>query len=420
VAVSTQTSTFLALRERNARLFFTGLLVSNVGSWVQLTAMTLLVQRLATNNKGQALGLVVMLQFLPMLLLGAWAGGFADQHNRRKLTIITQSAMTAQALVLTVLDFRHLVNLPIAYGLSFVLGLAMAIDNPARRGLVLELVDPEHISNAMSLNTAVMTGSRMIGPAVAALMVKAYGTSWCFLANLLSFAVVLGALFLINPATLRVPTRAPRGGTPVRDGLRFVWRDPTLRLVFVVMAVVSTFAFNYSVSLALLTTNRFNNAALFGWLLAVTSVGSLTGSLWMASRGVVSLRGYLAGIALMGVSGFAMAFAPNLAVLFAASIPLGIGGAVLINGANTISQSLSPPTMRSRLLALVAVAFLGSTPIGGPITGWVGDHISAEWSLAYGSVFALLCSAAGLVFVSRMKTELPVASDDVVVPLPAA
>jgi MFS family permease len=418
--VSTQTSTFLALRERNARLFFTGLLVSNVGSWVQLTAMTLLVQKLATNNKGQALGLVVMLQFLPMLLLGAWAGGFADQHNRRKLTIITQSAMTAQALVLTVLDFRHLVNLPIAYALSFGLGLAMAIDNPARRGLVLELVDPEHISNAMSLNTAVMTGSRMIGPAVAALMVKAYGTSWCFLANLLSFAVVLGALFLINPATLRVPTRAPRGGTPVRDGLRFVWRDPTLRLVFIVMAVVSTFAFNYSVSLALLTTNRFNNTALFGWLLAVTSVGSLTGSLWMASRGVVSLRGYLAGIALMGVSGFAMAFAPNLAVLFAASIPLGIGGAVLINGANTISQSLSPPTMRSRLLALVAVAFLGSTPIGGPITGWVGDHISAEWSLAYGSVFALVCSAAGLVFVSRMKTALPVASDDVVVPLPAA
>ena len=420
MCVSTRTSTFFALRERNARLFFIGLLVSNIGSWVQLTAMTLLVQDLVVKNKGQALGVVVMLQFLPMLLLGAWAGGFADQRNRRKLTLITQSAMTAQALVLTVLDFRHLVTLPIAYGLSFVLGLAMAIDNPARRGLVLELVDTEHISNAMSINTAVMTGSRMFGPAIAAAMVLRVGTSWCFFVNLLSFFVVLGALVLIDPASLRVPARAPRGGTPVRDGLKFVWGNPTLRLVLLVMAVVSTFAFNYSVSLALLATSRFHNKGLFGWLLSVTSVGSLIGSLFMASRGVVSIRRYLGGIAVMGLSGLAMAFAPNQAVLFAASVPLGIGGAVLINGANTISQSLSPPMMRSRLLALVAVAFLGSTPIGGPITGWIGDHISAEWSLAYGSVCALVCTVVGFAYLARMKTHPAIACDEVVTSMSAA
>ena len=403
--MSDKTSTFFALRERNARLFFTGLLVSNVGSWVQLTAMTFLVQRLATHNKGQALGMVVMLQFLPMLVLGAWAGGFADQRNRRKLTLITQSAMTLQALVLTVLEFRHMVTLPIAYVLSFVLGLAMAIDNPARRGLVLELVDPEHISNAMSLNTAVMTGSRMFGPAIAAWLVSAYGTSWCFFVNMLSFFVVLAALVMIDPGSLRIPKKAPRGGTPVRDGMRFVWSNPTLRLVFVVMAVVSTFAFNYSVSLALLTTNRFHNAHLFGWLLAVTSVGSLIGSLVMASRGVVTLRVYLAGVAVMGLAGFAMAFAPNRVVLFVASVPLGIGGAVLINGANTISQSLSPASMRSRLLALVAVAFLGSTPIGGPITGWIGDHVGAEWSLAYGSAFALICATLGFIYLRHIASS---------------
>lgn len=403
--MSEKTSTFFALRERNARLFFAGLLVSNVGSWVQLTAMTLLVKHLAVKHPGQALGNVVMLQFLPMLLLGAWAGGFADQHNRRKLTLITQSAMTVQAIVLTILDFQHRVTLPMAYSLSLILGLAMAMDNPARRGVVLELVDTQHINNAMSINTAVMTGSRLFGPALAAWMVGAYGTKWCFLANALSFFVVLAALLLIDPKRLRVLERAPRGGTPVRDGLRFVWTDPTLRLVFFVMAVVATFAFNYSVSIPLLADARFGDEKLYGWLLASMSVGSLVGSLGVASRGAMSISFYLRGVLLLAVSGLALAFSPAAWCAFIASVPLGIGGAILITGANTISQRFAPPTMRSRLLALVSVAFLGSTPIGGPITGWVGDHIGAEWSLAYGSLVALACAVAGFVVLRRFAPD---------------
>jgi MFS family permease len=405
--VSAKTSTFFALRERNARLFFAGLLVSNIGSWVQLTATTLLVKRLAVRNPGQALGTTIMLQFLPMLLLGAWAGGFADQRNRRKLTIITQSVMTVQAIVMTVLDFGHHMTIPIAYGLSFLLGLGMVMDNPARRGLVLELVDTEHISNAMSINTAVMTGSRMFGPAIAAWMVVAYGTKWCFLVNSVSFFVVLAALLLIDPTKLRHLERAPRGGTPVRDGLRHVWHEPTLRLVFFVMAIVATFAFNYSVSLPLLADTRFGNESLYGWILAVMSLGSLAGSLGMASRGVVSVRGYLTGVAVLGASGLALAVSPNKWFAFAAAIPMGVGGSVLINGANTISQSLAPATMRSRLLALVAVAFLGSTPIGGPITGWVGDHKGAEWSLAYGSIISLLCVGVGFLVLGRQGPTTP-------------
>ncbi len=409
--MSTKTSTFFALKERNARLFFGGLLVSSVGSWVQLTATTLLVKRLAVRHPGQALGTTVMLQFLPMLLLGAWAGGFADQHNRRKLTIITQSIMTVQALVMTVLDFGHHMTLPLAYALSLTLGFAMAMDNPARRGLVLELVDTEHISNAMSINTAVMTGSRMFGPAIAAWMVIAYGTKWCFLANTISFLWVLGALWMIDPTKLRALARAPKGGRPVRDGLRHVWSEPKLRLVFFEMIIVATFAFNYSVSLPLLADSRFGSESLYGWLLAVMSVGSLVGSLAMASRGVVTIRGYLSGVAVLGVAGFAMAFAPNKWFAFVAAIPLGIAGAVLIIGANTISQSLAPATMRSRLLALVAVAFLGTTPIGGPVTGWIGDHVGAEWSLAYGSAIALVSASIGFVAVHRHRQQIR--SDDI-------
>jgi MFS family permease len=398
-----RTPTFQALRERNARLFFGGLLISNIGTWAQLTATTLLVKGLAGKHPGQALGMVIMLQFLPMLLLGAWAGGFADQRNRRRLTIITQAAMTLQAIVMTVLDFAHLVTLPMAYGLSLVLGLAAALDNPARRGVVLELVDTEHINNAMALNTAVMTGSRIFGPAIAAWLVVAYGTRWCFLINAVSFVGVLGALLLIDPSKLRVLERAPRGGTPVRDGLRLVWRDPTLRLVFFVMTVTATFVFNFPVSLPLLADSRFKNASLYGWLLAVTSVGSLLGSLVMASRPVMSLRSYLGSVVILGSAAIALAYAPNATFAFIAAVPVGFGGALLIVGANSIAQSLTPPTMRSRLLALAAVAFLGSTPIGGPITGWVGDHLGAEWSLAYGGIIAVACAAFSLLMVRRIE-----------------
>ena len=185
-------ATFRSLRYRNARLFFAGLAVSNVGTWLQLTAMSLLVYRLT--GEATAVGISVALQFLPMLLLGAWAGALADGVDRRRMAIITQSLLAVQALTLGVLDLSGAINLPLIYGLSLVLGVINAFDNPARRALVTELVEPQDIPNATSLNTAVMTGSRILGPALAAVLVATIGTGWCFIANGVSFAAIILSL----------------------------------------------------------------------------------------------------------------------------------------------------------------------------------------------------------------------------------
>lgn len=398
-------ATFFSLRERNGRLFFGGLLVSNVGTWAQATATGLLVARLAPEYKGQALGIALMLQFLPMLVLGAWAGAFADQRNRRRVTIATQSVLTAQAAVLTVLDFSGLATLPAVYLLSLVLGIAGAIDNPARRGIVLELVDDEHLTNAMALNTAVMTGSRIFGPALAAWLAHSYGTAWCFLVNTVSFFAVIGGLLAMDTRRLRVTPPAARGGTPVRDGLRYVWGARRVRIVFLVMTVVSTFAFNYTVSFKLIADDRFGAEVAYGVLLSITAVGSLLGSLFLARLGRATMRLYLGAVVLQAVSSLGLAWAPNLAVAYLVAVPMGFGGALFIAAANSLVQDGAPPTMRSRLLALTAVAFLGSTPIGGPITGWIGDHVGAEWSLAYGAFTSLAAVGVTAVALVRRPTS---------------
>ena len=398
-------STFRSLRHRNARLFFGGLLVSNVGTWIQSTAMSILVYRLT--GKATNLGLTVALQFLPMLLLGAWTGALADRRDKRRMALLTQSLLTAQALVLAVLDFAGLVNVPVIYVLSLALGLANVFDNPARRGLVAELVDPSDISNAMSLNTAVMTGSRIFGPALAAALVGPLGTAWCFMINALSFVAVLGSLVLIDASTLHRSPRAPSGGTPVRDGLRFVRSDRTLLTLHLVFVVIGTFAFNYSVSLPKLSVVRWGDERWFGWVLAVVSVGSVIGSLIVASRKQASLAIFFGSGLMLGLAGPLTAWAPNGWLAFVGAVPLGMGGAGMISSFNGLVQQKSPPDMRGRLLALSAVAFLGSTPIGGPITGFVADVVSAEWALAYGSVTTLMAIAVGIwVVVIRGRSSV--------------
>jgi MFS family permease len=400
--------TFRSLRQRNAKLFFAGMLVSNCGTWMQSTAQGWLVYRLS--GEGTSLGLVLACQFLPLLLLGPWAGVLADRMNRRRLTIATQAGMAAQAVLLGVLDLSGLVTLPLVYGLAVVLGVLSAIDNPARRSLVTELVDEEDIPNVLSLNTAVMTGSRVFGPALAALLVGLIGTGWCFMANGASFFAVLASLLLLDPAQLRTSVPAPRGGKPLREALRFVWRDPVLRSTFVILTIVSTFAFNYGVSLLLVASrNLGGGVAAFGLLLAVTSVGSFLGSLVIASQRHVGNAAMLGALTVLGVFSTLMAVAPNLAAAFVLAVPLGMGGAGYIASTNGILLPRVRPDMRGRVLALQATAFLGSTPIGGPITGWIGDHFGAGWSIAYGGLIVLACVAvAGGSIVSGRRSE-PVA-----------
>jgi MFS family permease len=384
-------STFQSLRYRNARLFFVGLLVSNIGTWVQLTAMGLLVYRLTGSSF--EIGLATALQWLPMLVMGAWAGGFADRRRKYRLAVITQCLLAAQALLTAVLDLTGVITMPIVYVLALGVGVINAIDNPARRGFVTELVAPDQIANVVSLNTAVMTGSRIFGPAITALLVGPLGTGWLFMVNAVSFSAIILSLLAIRTSELYPAPIAPRGGTPVRDGMRFVRSSPTLFAAFIVFAIVSTFGFNYNVALPKLADERWGSDQYFGWVLAVSSLGSVAGSLLTAGRRPVTMRWYAGMIGLLGVSGLAMAWAPNAATAMLAGVPLGLGGAGMVTAMNAISQAECPPEMRGRILALTAVAFLGSTPVGGPITGWVGDSIGAEWSLGYGSIITLVAFA---------------------------
>ncbi|MFZ9675049.1 MAG: MFS transporter [Ilumatobacteraceae bacterium] len=383
--------TFRSLRNRNARLFFGGLMVSNVGTWLQSTAMSILVYRLT--GKATDLGITVALQFLPMLLFGAWAGALSDRRDKRLISLTTQSLMAVQAIVLASLDFAGLVSVPVVYVLALVLGVVNAFDNPARRGLVVELVAEADISNAMSLNTAVMTGSRIFGPALAAALVGPLGTAWCFMLNGISFVAVLASLVAIDVRELRVSPKAPRGGTPVRDALRFVRRDRELFVLHMVLVAVSTFAFNYSVSLPKLSAVRWGDERWFGWVLAIVSVGSVAGSLMAASRKEATIRMFFVSVTVLGVAGPFLAWAPSGWWAFVAAVPLGVGGAGFLANFNGLVQQKCPPDMRGRLLALSAVAFLGSTPIGGPITGVIADSWGPEWSLAYGSLISLVAVA---------------------------
>lgn len=365
--------------------------MSNVGTWLQSTAMSILVYRLT--GKATDLGITVALQFLPMLLFGAWAGALSDRRDKRLISLTTQSLMAVQAIVLASLDFAGLVSVPVVYVLALVLGVVNAFDNPARRGLVVELVAEADISNAMSLNTAVMTGSRIFGPALAAALVGPLGTAWCFMLNGISFVAVLASLVAIDVRELRVSPKAPRGGTPVRDALRFVRRDRELFVLHMVLVAVSTFAFNYSVSLPKLSAVRWGDERWFGWVLAIVSVGSVAGSLMAASRKEATIRMFFVSVTVLGVAGPFLAWAPSGWWAFVAAVPLGVGGAGFLANFNGLVQQKCPPDMRGRLLALSAVAFLGSTPIGGPITGVIADSWGPEWSLAYGSLISLVAVA---------------------------
>jgi len=391
---------FRSLRHRNARLFFLGLLVSTVGSWVQMTAMSLLVYDLT--GRATDVGLTMLCQFLPMLLLGVWAGAVADRHDKRRIALISQFLLALQATLLGTLYLFDLLTLPIVFALSLLLGIVTAFDNPARRGFVIELVEPAEITNALSLNTAVMTGSRIVGPALAAALKGPLGAGWLFLLNAATYAAILWPLFAIGNERLSPATRAQRGGTPVRDALRFIKRDRRLLVVFVVFTVVGTFAFNYPVSLLKIAIARFGSESLFGILLAATGVGSLVGSLLTGARPRITTWWFFGNGALLGVSGLLLAWAPTAWSAVLLSVSVGLGGAAFVAAQNAIVQQESPPDMRGRLLALGAVAFLGTTPIGAPITGWIADNAGAEWSLAYGSMLTLVAVAIG--FAMRWRS----------------
>ena len=396
--------TFRSLRMRNFRLFFLGQLVSQTGTWLTMVAQTLLVLRLT--DSGIALGLLAACQFGPVLVLGAWAGTVADRSDKRRLLIIAQTAAMAQSFALAAVVFSHQDTVGVIYALAAVQGVITAFDNPARRAFVVEMVPREDVPNAVSLNSAIMTGARVFGPALAGLLVITVGFGWAFLLDAVSYAAVIYGLWAMRTKELFAEPPSARSKGQVREGLRYVFAEPQLLVPLVMMAVVGTFAFNFSVTIPLLVKRTLGgDDAAFTLLFSVLSLGSLIGALTTARRSTVTSRNLIASSAGFGVAMLGLAAVPNLWAAFPVGIALGYASVGFLTSSTSIVQLLAHPMYRGRVLALQAMVFLGSTPIGGPIVGWVSDVGGPRAGMVLGGVACLAAALYGFRGAQGRRTD---------------
>jgi MFS family permease len=382
--------TFRSLTHRNFRLFFLGQLVSQTGTWLSMVTQTLLVLKLT--DSGVALGLLMAFQFGPMLVLGAWAGAVADRSDKRKMLIVLQSLAMAQSIVLGVIVLSGAATVPVIYALAAVQGFITAFDNPVRRSFVVEMVPSEDLPNAVSLNSAIMTGSRVLGPAIAGALVLTVGYGWPFIIDGLSYTAVIGGLLMMRPGELFRSAPMPHRKGQVRQGLRYIRSEPNLLVPLIMMALIGTFAFNFSVTVPLLVKGPLaGGTGTFTLLFSVLSLGSLIGALATARRSRVTPQQLVNAAGAFGVAMVLLAVSPSLGVAFPVSILLGLASIAFMTTSTAIVQLLAGPEYRGRVLAIQGMVFLGSTPIGGPIVGWVSDVVGPRAGIGLG---ALACFAA--------------------------
>lgn len=394
--------TFHAMKHsRNFRLFFVGQAVSVTGTWMQMVATAWLVLRLT--GSGVALGVETALAFGPILVLGAWGGVIADRHDKRTILIVTQFAYAILALALWALVATDVAELWVVYTLALGQGIVTSIDMPARQSFFAEMVEPRDLTNAVSLNSAVMTGTRIVGPALAGMLIAGVGMEWCFLINGLSYLAVIGGLALMRRDELR-PQRAAREAGAIREGLRYVWRTPELRRPLVLMAILYMFSFNYSVLFPLFAERSLGgDAGTLGALLSMMGVGSLVAALVLAGRANADERRLAISAAVLGVVTVIVSIAPSVQTAFVAMVALGAASIVFMITANSTLQLTARPEMRGRVMALYGIVFLGSTPIGGPIAGWVGEHLGPRAGLAGAGAIAFATGLTALWLLARRR-----------------
>jgi MFS family permease len=386
--------TFSSLRIRNYRLYFTAQLISVSGTWMQTVAQSWLV--LHITGSGVDLGIVVGLQFLPMLLFGPIGGLVADRFNKRRLLYLTQASGGVLALVLGVLVVTHEVQLWQVYLLAPLLGMVNVFDNPARQTFIMEMVGREDLPNAVSLNTVVMNASRVVGPAIGGVIITLVGLGVCFFINAASYIAVIIGLSMMRAGELRPTGTVRRAKGQIREGFRYVWRTPSLRNTLLAVAVIGVFAYNFTVTLALLAKNTFHGGAgTYSILTACMGAGAVIGGLLAAHRARPTPR-LLQVLALVfgGLLG-AVALAPTLATAAVLIVFMGAASIGFIATANASLQLGADPAMRGRVMALYAMAFLGTTPIGAPLVGAIAQWTSPRVSLLVGAVATIL--SAGIL-----------------------
>jgi MFS family permease len=402
--------TFRSLRIRNYRLFFVGQLVSVTGTWMQTVAQSWLVLNLT--GSGVALGVTVALQFLPMLLFGMWGGLLADRLDKRRLLIATQAAGGVLAIMLWALVVAGTVELWMIYVLAFLLGMVTMVDMPTRQAFVIEMVGPDEVPNAVGLNSAMFNMGRILGPAAAGVVIASFGIAPAFLANGISFLAVIGGLLAMRVDELFLRERAPRATGEVRAGLRYVWGHAGLRSTLFLVAVLGTFGFNFVVVLPLLARYDFGGGAgLYSVFTSLMAGGSLIGALVAASRARPTRRVLVGSAAAFGALTLGAAVAPS--VVTVGVLLFGMGAAVMLflATANTTLQLSSEPAMRGRVMALYGLVFLGSTPVGGPLLGWISEDWDARCGLALGGGLSLAAALAAMSTIHVRRRAADVRTD---------
>jgi MFS family permease len=401
------TRTFRSLRSFNFRLWTAGALVSNIGTWMQRVAQDWLVLTQLTHHDASVLGIVIGLQFAPLLLLLPWTGSAADRLNQRKLLMFTQAAMGALALILGVLTIAGIVQLWHVYVLAFLSGSALALDAPVRQTFVAEMVGDEDLPNAVALNSMSFNSAQMIGPAVAGLLIAGVGIGWAFLLNGLSFAAVLISMSFFRRSELRANARAHRASGGFIEGLRYVWKRPDLGAILVMLFLIGTFGFNFPIFISTMAVNVFHTDARgFGLLSSLMAVGTLSGSLFAASRMKPSTASLLTGAGVFGLGCSLAALAPGYWSFAAALMIIGAAALTFVNGTNSMMQLSTGPAMRGRVMALRVSIALGGTPIGAPIVGWVANHFGPRWSLTVGAGAAFTAALVAAYILARRKEPM--------------
>jgi len=392
--------TFSALHIRNFRLFIFGQGISMCGTWMQTVAVSWLVLKMT--HSGTQLGLVIAAQFLPILIFGVWGGVVADRFSKRTILYFTQTLAGLLALTFGLLVLTHVITLWMIYALSIGFGMVLVVDNPTRQAFVSEMVGRDQLKNAITLNSTMVNMARVIGPSFAGILIATVGIGTCFIVNAGSYLAVLIALYLMDGSELNPSPKSVREPGQIRAGLAYVWSEPKLKSTLLMMLIIGTFAYEFPVILPLFATITLHgDARTYSIMMAATGVGAIVGGIYTASQATTRETQLVWSAILFGISILLASLMPNLVSVIILLVIVGSLSVLFIALGNTTLQLTSAPNMRGRVMALWMIAFAGTTPIGGPIIGFISDHSNPRIGLATGGLSAVIAGGIGLYVYNR-------------------
>jgi MFS family permease len=396
--------TFSSLKVPNYRLYFTGQSISLAGTWMQMAAQSWLV--LTLTHSSTDIGFAVALQTVPVLFLAPYGGVVADRVDKRRLMVVLQIAMGFQALALGLLTVTGAVRFWEVCLLAVILGLNNAFENSARQAFVREMVGPDELRNAITLNSVTVNAARAVGPAIGGVLIATVGIGTCFLVNAGSFVAVVTSLMIMDRSALQPSPPSGRAPRQLREGLAYASRTPTIAIPLAMMGLVGLLAYEFQVSIPVLAERTFHGGAeAYGFLTAAMGIGAVVGGLFTAARGRTGLRPMIIASAGFGVAIMATAYAPVIGLAYAAMLFAGWASVSFIAIGNSTIQLSAAPSMRGRVIALWQVAFQGTTPVGGPLIGWIIALSDPRTGLAVGGVSCFAAALGGFALARRARAS---------------